>query len=132
MPSHPTSLRSILILSSIYSWFLQVVLSIMFPHQTSYAPLLSPKRAVCHARLILSHWLGMWHFKYPSVPRYMPALHDLPFSGFITLVCRHSVRFEVRRFDISQSLYLDRTTAQQQRRARAHARFRCPLWSSKP
>ena len=40
--SHPTSWRSNLILSFIYAWVFQVVFSLRFPHQTLYAPLLSP------------------------------------------------------------------------------------------
>jgi len=53
-PLHPTSWRSILILSSHLRLGLpNGLFPITFPHQTLYTPLLSPIRATCPAHLIL-------------------------------------------------------------------------------
>jgi len=89
MPSHPTYLRSILILSSIYSLFFQVVSSLHVSPPKPCMPLSSPPYGPYAAPV--SFFLVGWacgtygtpdNFKYTSVPRYMPARTRPPIFRF--------------------------------------------------
>jgi len=111
----------------------------MFPNQNRVCPSPVPhtghKPSTSHSFWLAGNVARMEPLTALNVRLYRATcqrVHDLLFSGFIAFVCRHSVRFELRRCDVSQSLYLDRTATQKQRRAGMHARFRCPVGSSKP